>query len=266
MIFTAGIVLAAAVAGTSAQGLTSVSPTCQNAFTNVMNGPAGACLGVSSLMSVATTPADQSIIPPVNDWLTKTCAQPACTTEQLDGAYNNITAGCKNDFGMTDGSIVDYKEYVDGWYGPGREIACLKDAGDALCVTTTLKGIEKYINQTLSINAISTVIPQLAMTGGNVPKDLTCTPCIQAAYAIIRPKLNENNRGTWDAYLGGQCGSSFTTGSSPSNIKQSANSAPAGSGSGGNGSGNGALSLSSGVFGTLATALLGVAGVAVIGF
>ncbi|KAG8786279.1 hypothetical protein FRC12_016751 [Ceratobasidium sp. 428] len=265
MIFTAGIVLAAVVTGTSAQGLT-VSPACQNAFTNVMNGPAGACLGVSSLMSVATTPADQSIIPPLNDWLTKTCAQPACTPEQLDGAYNNITSGCGDEWGMTEGTKTDIEEYLKQWYRDGREIACLKDAGDALCVTTTLKGIEKYINQTLSINAISTVIPQLAMTGGNVPKDLTCTPCIQAAYAIIRPKLNENNRGTWDAYLGGQCGSSFTTGSSPSNIKQSANSAPAGSGSGGNGSGNGASSLSSGVFGTLATALLGVAGVAVIGF
>ncbi|KAG8723655.1 hypothetical protein FRC09_002317 [Ceratobasidium sp. 395] len=242
----------------------SVSPTCQNAFTNVLNGPAGTCLGVSSLMTVATTPANQSIIPPVNDWLTKTCAQPACTTEQLDGAYNTITSGCGDEWGLTNGTAMDIKEYVDQWYRTGREVACLKDASDAFCITTTLKDIETYIGQPLSINAISTVIPQLAMTGGQVPKNLTCTSCVQAAYVLIRPELNENNRGTWDTYLGGQCGSSFTTGSSPSNIKQSANSAPAGSSSGG--SGNGALSLSSGVFGTLATALLGVAGVAVIGF
>ncbi|KAG9121883.1 hypothetical protein FRC07_001970, partial [Ceratobasidium sp. 392] len=82
-----------------------------------------------------------------------------------------------------------------------------------------------------------------------------------AAYAIIRPKLNSAQRDSWDSDLSAQCGSSFATGTSPSSIKQSANTSPPA----GSGSGNGALSLSSGFVGTLGAALLGVAGIAVLG-
>ncbi|KAG8681503.1 hypothetical protein FRC08_015586 [Ceratobasidium sp. 394] len=69
MIFAAGFVIAAAVAGSSAQSLGSVSAACQNAGAAVLAGPAGTCLGASALLNVALTPANQSLIPPIDKWL-----------------------------------------------------------------------------------------------------------------------------------------------------------------------------------------------------
>ncbi|KAG9100024.1 hypothetical protein FRC06_004603 [Ceratobasidium sp. 370] len=262
MIFT-GLVVAAAIAGTSAQGMGGVSSTCQSAATAVLSGPAGTCLGVSDLLNIALAPANQSLISPIDKWLTDTCAQPACTTETLDAAVSNITSGCQTDLGLTSDDIVDVKQYIDEWYSTAREVACLKDtnAANAFCVTTTLQAIETYAGQPLSKSGIPGIILRFGSANAEIPKNITCTPCIQAAYALIRPKLNDANRGTWDNYLGGQCGSSYTSGSSPSSIQQSANTNPPQ----GSSKGNGALALSSGVLGTLTTALLGVAGVAVLG-
>ncbi|QRV73421.1 hypothetical protein RhiJN_01435 [Ceratobasidium sp. AG-Ba] len=261
MMFAAGLVVVAAVVGTSAQ-MSGISQTCQQAATGLLTGPAGECLGVSGLLNVAMTPANQSIVDPLNNWLKMTCSQPACSAATLDSAITNITNGCATEFGVTNGTAADIKAYVEEWYLTARDVACLQDsnAGDAYCVTTTLKNIESWTGQPITINSLSdgTLANVVYEKSNNVPKDLTCTPCVQAAYGLIRPKLNDSNRGTWDNFLGSQCGSSFTTGSSPSSIKQSANSSTQGS------SNNGASALSG--LGALGAALLGMAGIAVVGF
>ncbi|KAG8735000.1 hypothetical protein FRC10_011089 [Ceratobasidium sp. 414] len=265
MIFAAGLVVAAAIAGTSAQGTGGVSPACQSAATAVLAGPAGACLGVADLLNIAMLPANQSLVQPLDKWLTDTCPQPACTSAVLDAAFTNLTTGCHTELGFTTNIIGEFETWVAEWYPTARDVACLKDsnAGGAFCMTTTFQAIEKYIGMPLSKNTLPMVVLGLESMKTPVPKDMICTACTQAAYALIRPKLNDTSRGTWDGYLGGECGSSFTSGSSPSSIQQGANnSPPQGSGAG---QGNGALAVSTGVLGTLATALLGVAGVAVLG-
>lgn len=88
-------------------------------------------------------------------------------------------------------------------------------ASDAFCLTNTLQAIQTYIDTPLGVNNISTVLPALTASGKQVPKTLICTTCVQASYALIRPKLNDTDRATWDSYLGGQCGSSFTGASNP---------------------------------------------------
>ncbi|KAG9123477.1 hypothetical protein FRC07_014892, partial [Ceratobasidium sp. 392] len=122
MILAAGIVVAAAIAGTSAQGLSSVSATCQSAVTTVLAGPAGMCLGVAQLMAIETTPANRSIIPAVDNWANNICSQPACSSDVLDAAFNNITSGCQLDVGLDSSS----KQEIEGWYPTAREVACLK--------------------------------------------------------------------------------------------------------------------------------------------
>jgi hypothetical protein len=110
-------------------------------------------------------------------------------------------------------------------------------------VTTTLQAIENWVGQPLSKNTIQTVMPNLLSNTTEIPANLTCTDCTKAAYALIRPHLNDANRGTWDNAVTGQCGSSYTggsplsicleiftnkllvDGSTPSGIVQSANSA-----------------------------------------
>jgi hypothetical protein len=87
------------------------------------------------------------------------------------------------------------------------------NANDAFCVTTTLKAIESWVGKTINIQSLASgdFANKVYLDSNNVPKDLTCTSCVQAAYALIRPKLDDSNRGTWDNFLNSQCGSSFTS-------------------------------------------------------
>ncbi|KAG8689447.1 hypothetical protein FRC11_002532 [Ceratobasidium sp. 423] len=234
MIFTTGLVVAAAIAGTSAQSLSSLSASCQAAGAAVLTGPAAECLGVAGLVNVAMTSSNQSLVTPINSWLTTTCAQPACTNATIDTAISNITTGCQSDLnsaGLTSGTLQDITDYIKEWYPVGRQVACLKQ-NNAFCVTTTLQAIENWVGQPLSKNTIQTVVPKLVSTGTEVPTNLTCTDCTKAAYALIRPHLNDANRGTWDNYVSGQCGSSYTDGTTPSGVVQSANSAIQGTSNG----------------------------------
>ncbi|KAF8595313.1 hypothetical protein BDV93DRAFT_528783 [Ceratobasidium sp. AG-I] len=261
MIFTAGLFLAAAAVGASAQDLSSLSPSCQAAATGVLTGPAGTCLGVGGLLNIAMTPANESIVAPIDNWLTTTCAQPACTNATIDALISNVTTGCASDLstaGVTNDSIAETKKYIENWYPVAREVVCLKDSNNsgAFCITSTLKAIESYINGSISANSISDAIYNFGASGVEVPKNLICTSCVQAAYALIRPHLDDANRGTWDTYLGGQCGASYTNGTTPAGIIQSANTAPAGSTT----SASGAMSLKTGVFGSAVAVILGVAG------
>ncbi|CAE6534606.1 unnamed protein product [Rhizoctonia solani] len=256
MIFTTVLVVAAATVGASAQSLSSLSASCQAAGAAVLTGPAGTCLGVAGLVNVAMTNSSQSLVTPINSWLTSTCSQPACTNATIESALTNITNGCQSDLnsaGITSGTWTDISDYVKEWYPVGRQVACLKEGND-LCVTKTLQAIENWVGQPLSKSTIQTVIPKLISTGTDVPTNLTCTDCTHAAYSLIRPHLSESQRGTWDNYVNGQCGSNsgYTDGTTPAGIVQSANAAT-------QGSSNGAISS----FGTWSTTAL-LAGVATL--
>jgi len=264
MILAAGLVVAVAAVGAAAQDLSSLSSSCQTAVTNTLISPAGTCLGLAGLINVAMTPSNQSFVDPVNSWVTSTCAQPACTNATIDSVISNITTGCATDLstaGVTSDDITSITPQIESFYPVVRDVFCLKDSSsNAYCITTTLKAIESYIGEPLSLNTISTIVPKLAASGTEVPKALICTSCAQAAYSILKPYFTKSDIQTADSYFSGQCGSSFTNGTTPTNIIQTASTATAGSSS----ASSGAMSLQTGVFGSAMAVMLGVAGAVMI--
>ncbi|CUA74303.1 hypothetical protein RSOLAG22IIIB_11125 [Rhizoctonia solani] len=113
MIFTTVLVVAAATVGASAQSLSSLSASCQAAGAAVLTGPAGTCLGVAGLVNVAMTNSSQSLVTPINSWLTSTCSQPACTNATIESALTNITNGCQSDLnsaGITSGRVLERRQ------------------------------------------------------------------------------------------------------------------------------------------------------------
>lgn len=264
MFFAAGLVVAVAV-GAAAQDLSSLSSSCQTVATNILTGPASTCLGINSLISVALTPKNQSIISPIDNWLKSTCPQPACTNATIDSVISNITTGCATDLtqiGVTSDDIQSMKPQIEGFYHIGREIFCLQDTSNAnaYCLTTTLQAIQSYINETLSVNNIATIAPKLSASSSDVPKDLICTPCIDKAYDILKPYLSNSDIQAADSYFSGLCGSSFTSGTAPTNIVQTASTATAASSN----ARSGAMSLKAGVFGSAVAVMFGVAGAVMI--
>lgn len=265
MIFAAGLVVAVAAVGAAAQDLSSLSSSCQTAVTGILTGPASTCLGISGLIGIAMTPANQSIIPAMDKWLTTTCPQPACTNATIDSLISNITTGCTTDLsaaGTTPADMQTAQTLIEKFYPVTREVSCLKDANNsgAYCLTTTLKAFESHMNASLGMSSMSTIAPKLAASGGDVPKDLVCTPCIDAAYGLIKPYLSSTDIETVDGYLNGLCGSTFTNGTTPTNIIQTASTATPGTSS----ASGGAMSLQTGIFGSAVTVVLGVAGAVMV--
>jgi len=218
----------AVLGGVNAQfGSATVSAECKASLTTLALGPASVCLGTPGLITIMTTPANESLIQPIDSWLMSTCAQPACTNETITQTVTNITTGCATDLaqaGVTTGTATDISAYIEEWYPTAREIACLKDSSNALCVTTILTNLQTQLGVPLSQEGINSAIPKIMADPSTfAPANISCTPCTQAAYSVLRSKLDDSNRGSWDTFWGAQCGQTFLSGSIPASVTPSAN-------------------------------------------
>ncbi|KAG8723237.1 hypothetical protein FRC09_004172 [Ceratobasidium sp. 395] len=119
-----------------------------------------------------------------------------------------------------------YQNHVNQSYSTGRQVACLKEhvfhrlcvfppqlnilfstsADGAFCTTSFLKALEDWTGSLLTLQALfdGTIANKIYLQSKNVPKCLTCTACIQAAYALMRSKFDSDHQKTWDNFLGQQ--------------------------------------------------------------
>ncbi|KAG8723869.1 hypothetical protein FRC09_001448 [Ceratobasidium sp. 395] len=267
MGFKNGIVIAAAAAaGVSAQGLwmqggSSLSSSCQNALAGVVTGPAGTCLNVPGLMGIAATKANDSLIPPIDSYLSTTCSQPACTNATIDAVFSNVTSGCRTDMAqrdVTDDQIETVRGYIEEFYPVAREVLCLKDSNAAgeYCITESLKNLEAQIGVPLTPNNLQNLDYSTFSSNSTLMKNLTCTDCTKAAWSIIKPYLDSNSQAQVESQVDEICGSGFANSSAPASIQRTANPAIQASN---NDSQNGATTTP--VFGSMMATALGAVGV-----
>ncbi|KAK0461208.1 uncharacterized protein EV420DRAFT_1530896 [Desarmillaria tabescens] len=214
-VFSASAVLGATLV--SAQ----LSSSCVSALSVVSADPeASICLSLSSLIPLFGN-ADTSIVDPVNTWVSSICAVGSCSNDTIAAVVGNLTSGCSTelttiglDTSQTEQNVVTAQEA----YPTVRRILCLQDS-DTYCVTETLRGIESSVG-TLSVNRIVSLIG--AQSGlSSLPSNVTCSNCAKAAYNILKeadPGLADNGTES----IQSQCGESFTDGSSPSGITETA--------------------------------------------
>ncbi|KIM40213.1 hypothetical protein M413DRAFT_446381 [Hebeloma cylindrosporum] len=223
MMFRAAT-LAALVAYAAAQ---SLSTNCTAALTGIAANPdASKCLSPGSLVSVVAAGANNSIIPPINNWLTSLCGAPACSNDTIAAVVKNVTEGCSTELsglGFTSSLTPSITSIIQQYYPTVRKVVCLKD-GDTNCVTQTLTNIQDTVG-TLSL----TNLAQIALNPPtSLPANVTCTNCVKAAYNIINTDVPSIVADVAPA-LQSQCGASFTDGTTPSGISQSASTADASS-------------------------------------
>ncbi|KIL68836.1 hypothetical protein M378DRAFT_157970 [Amanita muscaria Koide BX008] len=203
----------------------SISANCTAAILSVnSNAAAASCLSLGSLAGLAT---GGSPIDTIDQWLNTICPAAACSNSTLAFVVNTIVPGCPSELaaaGITD-SASGLVPVVQAAYPTLREVACLKN-GSTNCVTQTLTALQSSTNQTISISSITDAISNFS----SLPVNVACTGCIKASYNIIAQN-DPSEASNLQQPLQQKCGTSFTDGSTPSGIVESASTATSSSGS-----------------------------------
>ncbi|RXW21651.1 hypothetical protein EST38_g4214 [Candolleomyces aberdarensis] len=225
------VTLVALAAYVSAQSLSS---GCTSALSSIaLNPAASSCLNPLALVSIATGNSSQSIVPAVDNWLTGVCGAPACSNETIAQVVTNITTGCSTELSVTGaddaGAITTL---VQQYYPTVRKVLCLKD-GSNNCITQSLREIEGVVG-TLSLSNIVRLVtdPPRELLVSNI----TCTNCVKGVYNIVTQDIPEA-AASLKTGLDEQCGATFTDGTTPSGITQSASQTAATTGNSNNNSG-----------------------------
>ncbi|KJA28996.1 hypothetical protein HYPSUDRAFT_33480 [Hypholoma sublateritium FD-334 SS-4] len=218
------IAIAALAASAAAQ---SLSTQCTGALTAVATNPdAASCLSLGSLITLVSGGSTTAVIPPIDAWLTSLCGGPACSNTTIAAVVQNITTGCSTELsglGITSDSASSITPLIEQYYPAVRQVVCLKD-GSTNCVTETLTNIQNSVG-TLTLTSIAQIVANPPST---IPTNVTCTDCIKAAYNIINDSIPGVVSDAAPS-LQSQCGTSFTDGTTPSDIVESASTASASS-------------------------------------
>ncbi|KAL5484981.1 hypothetical protein ACEPAI_7623 [Sanghuangporus weigelae] len=235
----------------------NISSECQSTLLTVASSSEASCLNVVGLASILTTPANSSLVQPINSWLSGACAQDPCSNQSLSDIVANITNGCGSDLSSLglSGDSANITSIVQQAYPTVRDVLCLKQSSnDTLCVTSQLTQIEAAEGTTLSIDNIFSSWASILGGGlSNVPSYIICGECSKEQFNVIataEPAIASNT--TVTSAIESQCGSSFLDGSDQSNVVEGTGSAaPTGTG------GVNAASSATGLFST--GALTGIA-------
>ncbi|PPQ65669.1 hypothetical protein CVT26_000301 [Gymnopilus dilepis] len=212
------VALAALVAYASAQ---SLSTQCTNALTGIATNPdAAACLAPGSLVQIIAGGANTSIVGPINTWLTNVCSAPACSNDTISAVVQNVTTGCSNELsglGLSSDMIPSITSLIQQYYPTARQVICLKQ-GDTNCITQTLTNIQNIVGP-LSLSNLMQITSNPTIT--SLPSNITCTDCVKAAYNVINSAVPSLTSDAAPA-IQSECGASFTDGTTPSGIVDSA--------------------------------------------
>ncbi|KAI0633316.1 hypothetical protein C8Q77DRAFT_1057496, partial [Trametes polyzona] len=204
----------------------SISSQCQAALATIVTNSDASCLNTQALVglfvSTSASSSNSSIVPTVNTWLTGLCSRPACTNETLATVVKTVTSGCNTELGqlgLTDVDAGSLTSLVQTAYPTVRQVVCLGDNNNALCLTETLNNLEPYTGPLTTANIQSLASQIEGGTVPNLPSNVTCTDCTKAAYNIVQQNFNGLISG-FSSEVSSTCGATFTDGAQPSSVTQ----------------------------------------------
>jgi hypothetical protein len=206
----------------AAQSISDLSASCQAVITELQRDNAAAtCTDLAGLLNILATPKNDSLIAPIDGWLHSFCGAAPCSNDTISAVAQNITTGCATDLagvGITASDVSNVASLVDIILPFGKEIACLADSkASEFCVTEVLTSIQTFVGQQLSIGTLENVLPQLIGQAEatesdplNLPTNVTCTPCVQAAYILAKDAFpGDANITQAKTAITAQCGAAF---------------------------------------------------------
>lgn len=217
MLFRAG--LATLLAGASVASAISISTQCSNALQSLALGPAAQCINANAIVDIGLSGTNASIVTPFNTWLTGFCAATPCSNATIQGFVTNVTAACSSDisqFGIDLPSASELTSLIQQYYPTVIDAACLKLSNSTFCTTQLLTNLQSVVG-TLSASNIISKIPTLVAGLTSIPTSITCNDCTKEMYNVIvhqQPQLNSSIQSGFS----GECGASFTDGTSPTGV------------------------------------------------
>jgi hypothetical protein len=165
------------------------------------------------LVGAGAGKSQDSIIPPVDNWLNAMCASAPCSTGAIQALASNLTAGCSTEFDF--GDVKTTMDFISNNYWTARKVGCLKD-GTTRCTTQTLKNVEAATG-TMTLNDTNAVSLAKAINKG-LDSSILCTNCNKGAFSII----NSDAPGAFDdsdkQAASQKCGASFIDGGIPAGL------------------------------------------------
>jgi len=250
------------VAGLGLASAQTISTKCQSTLASIVLSPAGQCLNAQALVALVMADKSSSLIGPVNNWFTGLCQEPLCTNDTLATLVSNVTSGCSTELQALGAGNLNNQEItaaVQQAYPTVRQLVCLSDTtngNNTLCITETLTNLQSTVG-TLNASEVENLVNQASQGNvPNIPASVLCSNCTKEAYNII----NTNYPGLINSDdvndVVNECGSSFTDGSAPAGISQSA---PSNTASPVSAASNGAVEFGSGLAAVALSSILALA-------
>jgi len=209
----------------------SLSASCQTALTAADNDPATAnCTDLNGLLNILLVPANQSLITPITAFVSGFCAAPLCSTATIQAVATNITTACGADLaglGISSDEVGAVAGLAAQFFPVLKNLLCLADSQThEYCVTEILDNVQSFTGVPLTIANIKGQLPALTgdaagLANGNsqLPTNITCTPCVQAAYITLKDALPGTINGSAEASaIAQQCGAAFEAADATSSV------------------------------------------------
>jgi hypothetical protein len=142
------------------------------------------------------------------------CAADPCTSDEISATVGIVVDGCPTEFafaGVTKDFVI---EQAVQYFDIAKQALCVRDSGNGnkLCAITTLTALETALGGApLTPTVVIQKYPLLLENNFALARQLACTPCAAAAFAIVRPALPQEFLGMIDSFVGEQCGVDFTS-------------------------------------------------------
>ncbi|OAV98050.1 hypothetical protein PTTG_09502 [Puccinia triticina 1-1 BBBD Race 1] len=164
------------------QSFSKLSTSCQLAASSLLGGSFGQCADLMGLVSIMES--KDSIISPINDWVSQACSSAPCDQQALGSASEIIKSGCQID--LQEQSVAAVTIYsIITHYKQTRDMFCTQLKADgSFCLPSVLGNVEAQSGEKITVSeVISLIAGKLTRADRaflSVSKEAYCTDCGQA--------------------------------------------------------------------------------------
>ncbi|PLW20282.1 hypothetical protein PCASD_19726 [Puccinia coronata f. sp. avenae] len=166
----------------SVRSFSKLSTSCQLAASSLLFGDFGTCANLLGLVSSFET--RESLVSPINTWVSETCSLSACDQAGLAVASETIASGCRADLDEQSVAAVTIYSIITH-YNATRDMFCTQNKQDGrFCLPSVLENVEARSGEKITVSGVISLISGKLTRADraflSIPKETYCTDCTHA--------------------------------------------------------------------------------------